>query len=138
MISGQYKFKKKIVLAFLENYNEINGSTHLKLRYFIECATYKIKGQVLTYALSGWKKSFSFVFFARAQKKRLTFILEKPFLCKQILFLSCRHFVCVQGQNKSCFFTIETFFYERCFLILMLGVYFLTISYITIKQLIFL
>ena len=84
------------------------------------------------------KLFFSF-FFACARRKKVTFLFWKNlFLCKQILFLSCRHFVCVQGQNKSCFFTIETFFYERCFLILMLGVYFLTIFYIMIKQLIFL
>ena len=33
------------------------------------------------------------------------------FLCKQILFLLRQLFLCVQSQNKSCFFTIKTFFY---------------------------
>ena len=33
------------------------------------------------------------------------------FLCKQILFLLKQLFLCVQSQNKSCFFTIKTFFY---------------------------
>ena len=51
------------------------------------------------------RKSFLlFCFLCTRTEKKLTFNLEKPFLCKQILFLSCRHFVCVQGQKKSCFF----------------------------------
>ena len=85
------------------------------------------------------KLFFSFLFFARVRRKKSELLFWKNlFLYNQILFLSSRHFVCVQGQNKSCFFTIETFFYERCFLILMLGIYFLTISWIMIKQLFFL
>ena len=52
----------------------------------------------------GRKAVIFFSFLRACAEKKGTFILEKPLLCKQILFLSCRHFVCVQGQNKSCFF----------------------------------
>ena len=47
------------------------------------------------------KLFFSSVFFARAQKKGYLFF-EKPFLCKQILFLLRQLFLCVQSKNKSC------------------------------------
>jgi hypothetical protein len=46
--------------------------------------------------------------------------------------------VCAGSKQILFFYNWNLFFYERCFLILMLGVYFLTISYITIKQSIFL
>ena len=60
-------------------------------------------GRLIQISLVGWKKSFSFLLFSLLKKNL--------FLCKQILFLLRQLFLYVQSQNKSCFFTIKTFFY---------------------------
>ena len=59
------------------------------------------------------------------------------FLCKQILFLLKQLFLCVQSQNKSCFFTIKTFFYmmhTKYVLLWLHVIYFLIKCLIIIKE----
>jgi hypothetical protein len=57
------------------------------------------------------KLFFSFVFFARAQKKKLTFILEKPFFMQaNPVFIKATFFVCAVSKQILFFLQSQPFF----------------------------